>query len=150
MPNVTGLHKKGRGRPTLEMLNDYKEAVRNSPKLFDTEPFTVKKYKYPENVDIKDWLKWVFEFLILNTNVITLLDIYEDPNIAPTMSFVDTIKAHDENIENLLEQRIISKVLKGELKPVFAQALLKEKYKWDNGQNVNVITTDEPIEFNFG
>lgn len=152
MPNVTGFHKSGRGRPTLEQIAAYKETLENAPKLFDTEPFVVEKknsnVKYPD-VPIENWTEWVYNYLIINKNCFSLLDIYEDENIEPPMSLLDLTNLHDPDIECILEQRIINKVLKGEIKSVFAQALLKQKFNWTEEPS-SEVSLDGPIEFNFG
>ena len=151
MPNVTGLHKSGRGRPTTEQVQAYKEGLAGDPKLFDIKPFTVEKnagVKYPD-VPIENWAEWVYNYLIINKNCFSLLDIYEDENIEPPMSLLELTNLHDADIECLLEQRIINKVLKGEIKSVFAQALLKQKFNWTEDQT-GEVTLDGPIEFNFG
>jgi hypothetical protein len=127
-----------------------------SPKLFDVKPYTLnasnKIVRYPENVDINDWLKWCYGYLILNKNCVSLLDIWEDENITPTMSFLDTVEAHDPNIDNLIEQRIIKKVLAGDIRADFAKHLLKEKYNWneDFQDPQSVDLTNNEIKFNFG
>lgn len=143
-----------RGRPTIEQQAKKKAALEAQQKLFDTEPFTVslpkKKIRYPQTVSTEDWLKWVFEYLVLNSDVVSLLDIYEDENITPTMSFLDTVNAHDPNIENLIEQRIINKTLKGEIRSVFATALLKQKYNWTEDSSNNVSLNSDEINFSFG
>lgn len=141
------------GRPTLEQQAKKKAALEAQQKLFDTEPFTVslpkKQVRYPKNVDINDWLNWCFEYLILNKDCISLLDIYEDENIEPTMSFLDTVNAHDPNIENILEQRIVKKVLEGKVKSDFAKHYLSQKFNWNEDENNVSLSTDE-INFQFG
>lgn len=144
------------GRPTLEQQAKKKAALEAQQKLFDTEPFTVslpkKQVRYPKNVDINDWLNWCFEYLVLNTDCVSLLDIYENPEIEPTMSFLDTVNAHDKNIDNIIEQRIIKKVLAGEIRADFAKHLLKEKYNWneDFQDSTNVDVSGSEISFQFG
>jgi hypothetical protein len=141
------------GRPTLEQQAKKKAALEAQQKLFDTEPFTVslpkKQVRYPKNVDINDWLNWCFEYLILNKDCISLLDIYEDENIEPAMSFLDTVNAHDPNIENILEQRIVKKVLEGKVKSDFAKHYLSQKFNWNEDENNVSLSTDE-INFQFG
>ena len=78
-----------------------------------------------------------------------MLDIYEDENIEPTMSFLDTVNAHDPNIENILEQRIVKKVLEGKVKSDFAKHYLSQKFNWNEDENNVSLSTDE-INFQFG
>lgn len=144
------------GRPTKAQQMAKKAALEAQQKLFDTEPFTVslpkKQIRYPKNVDINDWFKWCYEYLILNTDCVSLLDIYENPEIEPTMTFLDTVNAHDKNIDNIIEQRIIKKVLAGEIRADFAKHLLKEKYNWneDFQDSTNVDVSGSEISFQFG
>lgn len=144
------------GRPTKAQQMAKKAALDAQQKLFDTEPFTVslpkKQIRYPKNVDINDWFKWCYEYLILNTDCVSLLDIYENPEIEPTMTFLDTVNAHDKNIDNIIEQRIIKKVLAGEIRADFAKHLLKEKYNWneDFQDSTNVDVSGSEISFQFG
>lgn len=143
------------GRPSLAEKAAEKAAEEASPKLFDTTPYTIStpsKVRYPKNVDINDWFKWVFEYLLLNKDSISLLDIYEDESIDPTMSFLDTVEAHDPNIDNIIEQRIIKKVLNGQIKSDFAKHLLKEKYNWneDFQDPQSVDLSNNEIQFKFG
>lgn len=144
------------GRPSLAEKAAEQAALEASPKLFDTTPFTTSGAKksmvrYPK-CDKEDWLKWCFEYLILNKDSISLLDIYEDESIDPTMSFLDTVEAHDPNIDNLIEQRIIKKVLEGSVKSDFAKHLLKEKYNWneDFQESQNIDIDGSEIKFKFG
>lgn len=155
MGRVTGLTKKGRGRPTLEQLNEFREQQRNSPTLFDTTPFEISKkpvYNLPgERVFEceKDWLQWVYEFLLLNSDVISVLTIYENIQsigFIPPYSLLQTVKANDPDINNLLEERIISLVLQGKMKSVFAQALLAQKYGWSPDQAAKL---EGEIQFDF-
>lgn len=143
-----------RGRPTLEQQAKKKAALEAQQKLFDTEPFTVslpkKQVRYPKNVDINDWFKWVFEYLLLNKDCISLLDIYEDENITPTMSFLDTVNEHDPNIENIIEQRIVKKVLEGDVKSDFAKHYLSQKFNWNEDATNNVSLSTDEIKFTFG
>ncbi len=159
MPNVTGLHKQGRGRPTLAQQNAYKESLKNSPTLFDTAPFTMAKsaaYNIPELdieqiTDINSWLQWVYEFLLINPEVVSILTIYENKvslGIKPPYSLLQTTQANDPDIKNLLEERIVSLVLSGKMKATFAQALLTEKYGW-SGEAASKMF-DGTIEFDFG
>lgn len=144
------------GRPTKAQQMAKKAALDAQQKLFDTEPFTVslpkKQIRYPKNVSTDDWLNWCFEYLILNTDCVSLLDIYENPEIEPTMTFLDTVNAHDKNIDNIIEQRIIKKVLAGEIRADFAKHLLKEKYNWneDFQDSTNVDVSGSEISFQFG
>ena len=144
------------GRPSLAEKAAERAADEASPKLFDTTPFTTTGTKkslvrYPK-CDKEDWLKWCFEYIVLNKDCVSLLDIYEDESIDPTMSFLDTVEAHDPNIDNLIEQRIIKKVLNGQIKSDFAKHLLKEKYNWNEDfqdpQSVDI--TNGEIKFQFG
>lgn len=144
------------GRPSLAEKAAEQAALEASPKLFDTTPFTTASPKkslvrYPK-CDKEDWLKWCFEYLVLNKDCVSLLDIYEDEEIDPTMSFLDTVEAHDPNIDNLIEQRIIKKVLNGQIKSDFAKHLLKEKYNWneDFQDPQSVDLSNNEIQFNFG
>ena len=155
MGRVTGLTKKGRGRPTLEQLNEFREQQRNSPTLFDTTPFEISKkpvYNLPEERVFeceKDWLQWVYEFLLLNPDVISVLTIYENIQsigFMPPYSLLQTVKANDPDINNLLEERIISLVLQGKMKSVFAQALLAQKYGWSPDQAAKL---EGEIQFDF-
>lgn len=155
MARVTGLTKKGRGRPTLEQLNEFREQQRNSPTLFDTTPFEISKkpvYNLPEERVFeceKDWLQWVYEFLLLNPDVISVLTIYENIQsigFIPPYSLLQTVKTNDPDINNLLEERIISLVLQGKMKSVFAQALLAQKYGWSPDQAAKL---EGEIQFDF-
>lgn len=145
------------GRPSLAEKAAEKAAEEASPKLFDPTPFTMEKpskksmVRYPK-CDKEDWLKWCFEYLILNKDCVSLLDIYENEEIEPTMSFLDTVEAHDPNIDNLIEQRIIKKVLAGTIKADFAKHLLKEKYNWneDFQESQNIDIDGSEIKFKFG
>lgn len=124
---MMGLKKKVHRSSTLE------------PCLFDVTPFEMSKnpvYKLPQErgfKDEKDWLQWVYEFLLLNPDVISVLTIYENIQsigFIPPHSLLQTVSANDPNINTLLEERIISLVLQGKMKSVFAQALLSQKYGW--------------------
>lgn len=144
------------GRPSLAEKAAEKAAEEASPKLFDTTPFTTASPKkslvrYPK-CSTEDWLKWCFEYLVLNKDCVSLLDIYEDESIDPTMSFLDTVEAHDPNIDNIIEQRIIKKVLAGSIKADFAKHLLKEKYNWneDFQDPQSVDLSNNEIQFKFG
>lgn len=158
MPNVTGLRKSGRGRPTLEQQKAYKESLKGSPTLFDTTPYTMTKsttYNIPEFdieqiTDINSWLQWVYEFLLINPEVVSVLTIYENKaslGIKPPYSLLQTTQANDPDIKNLLEERIVSLVLEGKMKATFAQALLTEKYGW-SGEAVSKAFDGE-IKFEF-
>lgn len=162
MANVTGLRKSGRGRPTLEQQNAYKESLKNSPTLFDTTPFTVSKsaaYKLPDieiandltaPAGLTEWLQWVYEFLLINPEVVSILTIYENKaslGIKPPYSLLQTTQANDPDIKNLLEERIVSLVLEGKMKATFAQALLTEKFGW-SGESVSKAFDGE-IKFEF-
>jgi len=141
------------GRPSLAEKAAEKAALESQQKLFDTTPYTIStpsKVRYPKNVDINDWFKWVFEYLLLNKDSISLLDIYEDENITPTMSFLDTVEAHDPNIENIIEQRIVKKVLEGSVKSDFAKHYLSQKFNWNEDDTNNVSLSTDEIKFKFG
>lgn len=141
------------GRPSLAEKSAEKAALEAQQKLFDTTPYTIStpsKVRYPKNVDINDWFKWVFEYLLLNKDSISLLDIYEDENITPTMSFLDTVEAHDPNIENIIEQRIVKKVLEGKVKSDFAKHYLSQKFNWNEDDTNNVSLSTDEIQFKFG
>lgn len=140
------------GRPSLAEKAAEKAALEAQQKLFDTTPYTISipsKVRYPK-CSTEDWLKWCFEYLLLNKDCISLLDIYEDENIEPTMSFLDTVNAHDPNIENIIEQRIVKKVLEGKVKSDFAKHYLSQKFNWNEDDTNNVSLSTDEISFKFG
>ena len=155
MPNVTGYHKKGRGRPKLEEVIAYKDALEASPKLFDVEPYTIsgKKYNIPErllsaDMTIEDWLKWCYDFILMNQDVVSLVEIYQYVK-NPPYTLLETTNAKDPDIQNLLEEKIINLTLTGRIKSVFASQLLQQKFGWTESENKDINFNDANIEFKF-
>lgn len=157
MANVTGLKKSGRGRPTKEQTEEYFETLERSPKLFDDAPFKKEitpGYIYPEGrpdgcTSLTAWLQWCYQFILLNKNVLSVIEIYEAGIPAP-YSLLETTQADDPDINNLLESRIINLTLNGKIKSVFASELLAEKYGWNTSNTKEVQISDAEIKFNFG
>lgn len=146
----------GRGRPTKAQAEAKKKALENTPKLFDDTPYKVsigENYILPEGrpdgcTSLTSWLQWVYQFILLNKQVLSIVEIYEAGIKAP-FSLLETTQANDPDINNLLESRIINLTLQGKIKSVFAAQLLAEKYGWDTDNTKEVQFNDAEIKFNF-
>lgn len=156
MPNVTGYHKSGRGRPKQEDVQAYKDALEASPKLFDVEPYTIstKKYNAPErllsaDMTMQDWLDYCYEFILINQDVVSLVEIYQYVK-NPPFSLLETTNAKDPNIQNLLEEKIINLTLTGRIRSVFASQLLQQKFGWSETDAKEIQLSDTEVKFCFG
>lgn len=146
-----------RGRPTKARQQAEKAALEAQKKLFDVEPYTIKptvKYVLPKE-DIEScttldlWLKWMYQFLLLNKEVMSIIEVYETGIQCP-YSLLETMSANDADINNLLEARIINLTLQGKIKSVFSAQLLVEKYGWNMEAGKNVSLNTDEIKFQFG
>ena len=131
-----------------------KKVLDNAPKLFDDTPYKVTgNYILPEGrpegcTSLTSWLQWVYQFIMLNKRVLSIIEIYEAGINAP-YSLLETTNANDADINNLLEARIVNLTLQGKIKSVFAAQLLSEKYGWDADNTKEVQFNDAEIKFNF-
>lgn len=102
----------------------------------------------PYGETIEEWVKWVYEYIRLNRNCLSVVEIYENSKIEPPFTLSETLDYNDVEINTLLENRIINLTLKNKVKSVFAQSLLRQKYGWTD--NVNEVPPDTDISFKFG
>lgn len=126
--------------------------------LFPLDDYTMEelpKFHKPlmcsEGETLEEYCTYIYEWLLQNTNAISVLDFFEDMSNRPfRYTLADVLAVNDRNIYNLLEQRIAKEGLRGKFKAGMAIAVLNQKYNWDNAAEVNATADNGEIKFKFG
>lgn len=133
-----GGHKKIEGKTA-------KEKIKNAGKLYTPKP----------TVTLEEYCNLVFNWLLINPRVFSVLEYYEDESNQP-FDYPMEIVEQNEKIQHLLEQRIVNLCLTGNIKYGFGTAVMANQFGWVTSRTSTDKPTDAPtddktdIKYQFG
>lgn len=127
---VEGEHKRIKGKTSKEQLKTVNSFYAKKP-----------------NVTLDEYCDIVYEWLLLNPRVFSVLEYYEDADNRPFEYPMEQVE-NNERIRHLLEQRIVNLCLTEKVKYGFGQLLLCTKYNWVSSRTSTEQKPDAPVSDN--